>query len=284
MTNNARGEPQGRVLIVAGSDSGGGAGIQADIKAVTMMGGFAMTAVTAVTVQNTLGVTGIHEIPPQIVRDQMKAVLSDIGADAVKTGMLHSVEIIEGAAAEIEAGAAEAALVVDPVMIAKGGARLLAENAVDAMRQILIPMATLLTPNVPEAEALTGREIKTLDGQKAAADALLGLGADAVLIKGGHLEGTIVTDVLATQEAMHTMTSPRIDTRHTHGTGCALASAIAALLSQGVEMTLAVEAARDYVHEAIRTAPGFGEGHGPLNFLALPDEDETPEMGSMLRH
>ncbi|MGX1198903.1 bifunctional hydroxymethylpyrimidine kinase/phosphomethylpyrimidine kinase [Parvibaculum sp. MBR-TMA-1.3b-4.2] len=284
MTNNARGEPQGRVLIVAGSDSGGGAGIQADIKAVTMMGGFAMTAVTAVTVQNTLGVTGIHEIPPQIVRDQMKAVLSDIGADAVKTGMLHSVEIIEGAAAEIEAGAAEAALVVDPVMIAKGGARLLAENAVDALRQILIPMATLLTPNVPEAEALTGREIRTLDGQKAAADALLGLGADAVLIKGGHLEGTIVTDVLATQEAMHTMTSPRIDTRHTHGTGCALASAIAALLSQGVEMTLAVEAARDYVHEAIRTAPGFGEGHGPLNFLALPDEDETPEMGSMLRH
>lgn len=284
MTNEAKGEPRGRVLIVAGSDSGGGAGIQADIKAVTMMGGFAMTAVTAVTVQNTLGVTGIHEIPPQIVRDQMKAVLSDIGTDAVKTGMLHSAEIIEGAAAEIEAGAAEAALVVDPVMIAKGGARLLEENAVDALRQILIPMATLLTPNVPEAEALTGREIGTLDGQKAAADALLGLGADAVLIKGGHLEGAIVTDVLATQEAIHTMTSPRIDTRHTHGTGCALASAIAALLSQGVETVLAVEAARDYVHEAIRTAPGFGQGHGPLNFLALPDEDDTPEIGSMLRH
>ncbi|NIJ40455.1 hydroxymethylpyrimidine/phosphomethylpyrimidine kinase [Parvibaculum indicum] len=284
MTNDASGEPKGRVLIVAGSDSGGGAGIQADIKAVTMMGGFAMTAITAVTVQNTLGVTGIHEVPPQIVRDQMKAVLSDIGADAVKTGMLHGVEIIEGTAAEIEAGAAEASLVVDPVMIAKGGARLLAENAVDAMRQVLIPMATLLTPNVPEAEVLTGREIKTLDGQKAAADALLGLGADAVLIKGGHLEGAIVTDVLATQEAIHTMTSPRIDTRHTHGTGCALASAIAALLSQGVEIVLAVEAARDYVHEAIRTAPGFGQGHGPLNFLALPDEDETPEMGSMLRH
>lgn len=284
MTNEAKGEPRGRVLIVAGSDSGGGAGIQADIKAVTMMGGFAMTAVTAVTVQNTLGVTGIHEIPPQIVRDQMKAVLSDIGTDAVKTGMLHSAEIIEGVAAEIEAGAAEAALVVDPVMIAKGGARLLEENAVDALRQILIPMATLLTPNVPEAEALTGREIKTLDGQKAAADALLGLGADAVLIKGGHLEGAIVTDVLATQEAIHTMTSPRIDTRHTHGTGCALASAIAALLSQGVETVLAVEAARDYVHEAIRTAPGFGQGHGPLNFLALPDEDDTPEIGSMLRH
>lgn len=284
MTNEAKGEPRGRVLIVAGSDSGGGAGIQADIKAVTMMGGFAMTAVTAVTVQNTLGVTGIHEIPPQIVRDQMKAVLSDIGTDAVKTGMLHSAEIIEGVAAEIEAGAAEAALVVDPVMIAKGGARLLEENAVDALRQILIPMATLLTPNVPEAEALTGREIGTLDGQKAAADALLGLGADAVLIKGGHLEGAIVTDVLATQEAIHTMTSPRIDTRHTHGTGCALASAIAALLSQGVETVLAVEAARDYVHEAIRTAPGFGQGHGPLNFLALPDEDDTPEIGSMLRH
>ena len=280
MTNEA----QGRVLIVAGSDSGGGAGIQADIKAVTMMGGYAMTAITAVTVQNTLGVTGIHEVPARIVRDQMKAVLSDIGADALKTGMLHSVEIIEGVAAEIEAGAGDAALVVDPVMIAKGGARLLEESAVDALRQTLIPMATLVTPNVPEAEALTGRAIKTLEGQKAAADAMLGLGADAVLIKGGHLEGTIVTDVLATQEAMHIMTSPRIDTRHTHGTGCALASAIAALLSQGVEMVLAVEAARDYVHEAIRTAPGFGQGHGPLNFHALPEEDDEPEIGSMLRH
>ena len=281
MTNEAK----GRVLIVAGSDSSGGAGIQADIKAVTMMGGFAMTAVIAVTVQNTLGVTGIHDIPVEIIRDQMKAVLSDIGADAVKTGMLHSVEIIEGVAAEIEAGAEDVPLVVDPVMVAKGGTRLLETNAVDALRQTLIPMAALVTPNIPEAEVLTGREIKTLEGQKAAADALLGLGADAVLIKGGHMEGEIITDVLATQEAIHTMTSPRIDTRHTHGTGCALASSIAALLSQGVEMVLAVETARDYVHEAIRTAPGFGQGHGPLNFLALPDdEDDEPDGGYLLRH
>jgi len=281
MTNEAK----GRVLIVAGSDSSGGAGIQADIKAVTMMGGFAMTAITAVTVQNTLGVTGIHDIPVEIIRDQMKAVLSDIGADAVKTGMLHSVEIIEGVAAEIEAGAEDVPLVVDPVMVAKGGTRLLETNAVDVLRQTLIPMAALVTPNIPEAEVLTGREIKTLEGQKAAADALLGLGADAVLIKGGHMEGEIITDVLATQEAIHTMTSPRIDTRHTHGTGCALASSIAALLSQGVEMVLAVETARDYVHEAIRTAPGFGQGHGPLNFLALPDdEDDEPDGGYLLRH
>lgn len=281
MTNEAK----GRVLIVAGSDSSGGAGIQADIKAVTMMGGFAMTAITAVTVQNTLGVTGIHDIPVEIIRGQMKAVLSDIGADAVKTGMLHSVEIIEGVAAEIEAGAEDVPLVVDPVMVAKGGTRLLETNAVDVLRQTLIPMAALVTPNIPEAEVLTGREIKTLEGQKAAADALLGLGADAVLIKGGHMEGEIITDVLATQEAIHTMTSPRIDTRHTHGTGCALASSIAALLSQGVEMVLAVETARDYVHEAIRTAPGFGQGHGPLNFLALPDdEDDEPDGGYLLRH
>lgn len=281
MTNEAK----GRVLIVAGSDSSGGAGIQADIKAVTMMGGFAMTAITAVTVQNTLGVTGIHDIPVEIIRGQMKAVLSDIGADAVKTGMLHSVEIIEGVAAEIEAGAEGVPLVVDPVMVAKGGTRLLETNAVDVLRQTLIPMAALVTPNIPEAEVLTGREIKTLEGQKAAADALLGLGADAVLIKGGHMEGEIITDVLATQEAIHTMTSPRIDTRHTHGTGCALASSIAALLSQGVEMVLAVETARDYVHEAIRTAPGFGQGHGPLNFLALPDdEDDEPDGGYLLRH
>ncbi|MBA4208997.1 MAG: bifunctional hydroxymethylpyrimidine kinase/phosphomethylpyrimidine kinase [Parvibaculum sp.] len=265
---------QGRVLIVAGSDSGGGAGIQADIKAVTAMGGFAMTAVTAITVQNTLGVSAIHEVPLDIVVGQMRAVLEDLGADAIKTGMLHNADIVEAVAEELSRGDTAPALVVDPVMIAKGGASLLEDSAVSAIREVLIPLAALVTPNVPEAEVLTGRKIVDVEGQKAAADALLGLGAEAVLIKGGHLPGDMIFDVLATQETLQVFSSPRIDTRHTHGTGCTLASAIAALIAQGVDLTAAVATARDYVHEAIRTAPGFGKGHGPLNFLAAFEEDE----------
>ena len=264
---------QGRVLIVAGSDSGGGAGIQADIKAVTAMGGFAMTAVTAITVQNTLGVTGIHEVPLDIVVGQMRAVLEDLGADVIKTGMLHNADIVEAVAEELSRGDETPALVVDPVMIAKGGASLLEASAVSAIKEVLIPLSTLVTPNVPEAEALTGRKIVDVEGQKAAADALLGLGAEAVLVKGGHLSGDLIFDVLATQDTIQIFSAPRIDTRHTHGTGCTLASAIAGLVAQGVEMTAAVAAARDYVREAIRTAPGFGHGQGPLNFLAAVSDE-----------
>ncbi|MGB5948283.1 MAG: bifunctional hydroxymethylpyrimidine kinase/phosphomethylpyrimidine kinase [Parvibaculum sp.] len=271
-------EFQGRVLIIAGSDSGGGAGIQADIKTVTALGGYAMTAVTAITVQDTLGVHGIHEIPVDIVRAQIAVTLADIGADAVKTGMLHSAEIIEAAAEEISRLAPDAALVVDPVMVAKGGAALLKSEAVDALKSGLIPLATIITPNAPEASALTGRRVETLEDQKAAADALIGLGCEAVLIKGGHIPGDTIFDVLATEETIEVMSSPRIDTRHTHGTGCTLASAIAAFLAQGAELREAVEAARDYVHMAILTAPGFGKGHGPLNHgwtvQALEDEEE----------
>ncbi len=158
--------------------------------------------------------------------------------------------------------------------IAKGGASLLEASAVSALKEVLIPLSALVTPNIPEAEVLTGRKIVDVEGQKAAADALLGLGADAVLVKGGHLSGDLIFDVLATQETIQVFSSPRIDTRHTHGTGCALASSIAALLAQGIDLTAAVAAARDYVHEAIRTAPGFGQGHGPLNFLAAVDDGE----------
>lgn len=269
---------QGRVLIIAGSDSGGGAGIQADIKTVTALGGYAMTAVTAITVQDTLGVHGIHEIPVDIVRAQIAVTLADIGADAVKTGMLHSAEIIEAAAEEISRLAPDAALVVDPVMVAKGGAALLKSEAVEALKSVLIPLATIITPNAPEASALTGRRVETLEDQKAAADALIGLGCEAVLIKGGHIPGDTIFDVLATEETIEVMSSPRIDTPHTHGTGCTLASAIAAFLAQGAELREAVEAARDYVHMAILTAPGFGKGHGPLNHgwtvQALEDEEE----------
>lgn len=256
----------GRVLIVAGSDSGGGAGIQADIKTVTMFGAYAATAVSAITVQNTQGVSDVFPLDPDIIVRQMQAVLDDIGADVVKTGMLHSTEVIEAVAQELDARSG-LKLIVDPVMVATSGDPLLQEDAMIALRNLLVPAATILTPNMPEAARLTGQTVETLDDQKRAADALMGLGPSAVLVKGGHGEGTDVHDVLVTEDSIEVMSSPRIDTIHTHGTGCTLASAIAALLSQGAPMRDAVSIARDYVHEAIATAPGLGKGHGPLNHM-----------------
>jgi hydroxymethylpyrimidine/phosphomethylpyrimidine kinase len=255
--------PKGRVLIIAGSDSSGGAGIQADIKAVTALGGYAATAITAVTVQNTLGVSGVHPIPVEVVTAQAQAVLDDIGADAVKTGMLGDAEIVAAAAALLDQAAAYA--VVDPVMIAKGGAALLASDAVDAVRTLLIPRATLLTPNAPEAEALTGIAVQDLDGQRRAGAALLALGARAVLMKGGHVPGGRVIDLLLADGEETILEGPRIDTRHTHGTGCTLASACAAGLAQGMSLKASVTRAWVYVAEAIRRAPGLGQGHGPVD-------------------
>lgn len=256
----------GRVLIVAGSDSGGGAGIQADIKTVTMFGAYAATAVSAITVQNTVGVSEVLPLDPDLIVRQMQAVLDDIGADVVKTGMLHSTEVIEAVAREIDARA-DLKLVVDPVMVATSGDPLLQDDAMIALRNLLVPAATILTPNMPEAARLTGQTVETLDDQKRAGDALMGLGPSAVLVKGGHGQGADVHDVLVTEDSIEVMSSPRLDTIHTHGTGCTLASAIAALLSQGAPMRDAVSIARDYVHEAIATAPGFGKGHGPLNHM-----------------
>ncbi len=258
--------PLGRVLIVAGSDSGGGAGIQADIKTVTMFGAYAATAVSAITVQNTQGVSDVLPLEPDIIVRQMQAVLDDIGADVVKTGMLHSTAVIEAVAQELDARSG-LKLVVDPVMVATSGDPLLQDDAMIALRNLLVPAATILTPNMPEAARLTGQTVETLDDQKRAADALMGLGPRAVLVKGGHGEGTDVHDVLVTEDSIEVMSSPRIDTLNTHGTGCTLASAIAALLSQGAPMRDAVAIARDYVHEAIATAPGLGKGHGPLNHM-----------------
>lgn len=254
---------RGRVLIIAGSDSGGGAGLQADIKSVTAMGAYAATAVTAVTVQNTLGVSGVHPVPVGVVLAQGRAVLSDIGADAVKTGMLGDVAMVEAAAVLLDEAAALA--VVDPVMIAKGGASLLAPGAVSAVRSLMIPRASLLTPNAPEAEALTGMAVADLDGQRRAGEALLALGARAVLMKGGHVPGDRVVDLLLTPVGETLLEGPRIDTRHTHGTGCTLASACAAGLAQGMTLQAAVARAWVYVAEAIRRAPGLGQGHGPLD-------------------
>ena len=257
-------EAKGRVLIIAGSDSGGGAGIQADIKTVTMLGGYAATAITAVTVQNTLGVTGIHPIPLEIVEGQARAVLDDIGADAIKTGMLGDIAMVETVARILDS-ARRAPAVVDPVMVAKGGSNLLATSAVDAVRSLMIPRASLLTPNAPEAQVLTGLPVLTTDDLRRAGEALLELGAKAVLMKGGHVEGETVIDVLMTPDGETTFEGERIHTRHTHGTGCTLASACAAGLAQGLSLSEAVARAWAYVHEAMRQAPGFGAGHGPLD-------------------
>jgi hydroxymethylpyrimidine/phosphomethylpyrimidine kinase len=256
-------QPRGRVLIIAGSDSGGGAGIQADIKTVTALGGYAATAVTAITVQNTLGVTGVHPIPLDVVEAQARAVLDDIGADAIKTGMLADAAVVALAARLIAEYQIPA--VVDPVMVAKGGASLLAETAVGALTDQLLPIAALLTPNAPEAEALTGLAVRTTDDLKRAGDALLAMGAQAVLMKGGHIDGPVVVDLLLTPYAETRYETGRIDTRHTHGTGCTLASACAAGLARGHSLERSVEEARAYVIEAIRRAPGLGGGHGPLD-------------------
>jgi hydroxymethylpyrimidine/phosphomethylpyrimidine kinase len=259
----SRHEERGRVLIIGGSDSGGGAGIQADIKTVTVLGGFATTAITAITVQNTRGVHGVYPIPLQAIEGQARAVLDDIGTDAVKTGMLGDAATVELVARLIDA--ADAPAVVDPVMIAKGGAALLDPDAVAALKEWLIPRAALLTPNAPEAAALTGMAALTTDDLKRAGEALLAMGAAAVLMKGGHVEGPRVVDLLMTPYATSRYETGRIDSRHTHGTGCTLASACAAGLAQGLSLDAAVERARDYVLEAIRRAPGFGAGHGPLD-------------------
>jgi hydroxymethylpyrimidine/phosphomethylpyrimidine kinase len=255
----------GRVLIVAGSDSGGGAGIQADIKTVTMLDAFAATAVTALTAQNTEGVFGVLPIAPEFIRQQMEVVLDDIGADAVKTGMLHDAGVIETVAAVLAERAPEIPLVVDPVMVAKGGAPLIEPGAIDALKRLLVPRAAVLTPNLPEAEILAGHAIADLAAMQRTADELLVLGCGAVLLKGGHLAGDTVYDVLVTASRRRVWQSARIDTRHTHGTGCTLASAIAAGLAQGMAIADAVERARDYVQRAIAGAPGFGRGHGPLD-------------------
>ena len=261
--------PKGRVLVIAGSDSGGGAGIQADIKTITALGGYAATAITAVTVQNTLGVTGVHPIPLDIIAAQARAVLDDIGADAIKTGMLGDAAVVEVVAAAID-HAGLVPTVVDPVMVAKGGAPLLAEAAIGAVKSLMIPRATLLTPNAPEAAALTGLVVETTDDLRRAGEALLALGAKAVLMKGGHIlagdgAGDRVVDVLMTTEGETTFEGERIETRHTHGTGCTLASACATGLAQGLPLEQAVARAWNYVHEAMLRAPGFGGGHGPLD-------------------
>jgi hydroxymethylpyrimidine/phosphomethylpyrimidine kinase len=257
----------GRVLVVAGSDSGAGAGIQADIKTIGALGGYATTAITALTAQNTRGVQAVMAVPPEFVRRQIESVFDDIGADAIKTGMLHSVAVLEIVSSFVAARAPDLPLVVDPVLAATDGTLLLDEAALDLLRRRLIPLATVLTPNLPEAELLTGTTLHDLDAMKRAGALLVGLGSRYVLVKGGHLPGAMVRDVLVGAGEVTVIESPRIETRSTHGTGCTLASAIAVGLAQGMPPLAAVRRARTYLTEAIRSAPGLGSGHGPLNHM-----------------
>lgn len=256
-----------RVLIVAGSDSGGGAGIQADIKSVSAFGVFASTAITALTAQNTHGVHGVMPVPVDFIDQQINVVLTDIGADCIKTGMLHDSSVIETVVTALERDAVGIPLVVDPVMVAKGGAALLLDEAVVTLRNKLAPRATLLTPNIPEAEALAGRKLKGEGDMEALGRELLGLGPQAVLLKGGHMEGPVVRDMLITSSGVCYFENPRIDTPHTHGTGCTLASSVAAGMAKGLNIEDAIHQAEIFLHKAIESAPGLGSGQGPINHL-----------------
>jgi len=261
-------ESPARILIIAGSDSGGGAGLQADIKTADAFGCYAMTAVTAVTVQNTVGVSAVHHIPPNLVRDQILACLSDIGADAIKTGMLASAAIVKIVAATLAKHARGIPVVVDPVMVSTSGARLLDDDAEEVIKTRLLPLASLVTPNIPEAKRLTGMRGTRRADIASAATSLREMGAKAALIKGGHSTRSTIDDVLVWEGGEEVFAYPRIKTRHTHGTGCTLATAITCGLAQGMSLPLAVGRAREYVQRAIETAPGFGKGHGPLNHRA----------------
>jgi hydroxymethylpyrimidine/phosphomethylpyrimidine kinase len=251
-----------RLLIIAGSDSGGGAGIQADIKTASAFGVYAMTAVTAITAQNTKTVSRIHLIPADVVRQQISLCLADIGADAIKIGMLGSASIVKAVADTLAKHARKIPIVLDPVMISTSGKTLLPESAIGALKKHLLPLAMLITPNLPETKALT--DIK--DSEKAARK-LIEMGAKAALIKGGHSTKETIDDILVWDRGVDVFAFPRIKTQHTHGTGCALSSAIACGLAKGEPLPLAVSRAREFLQAAIETAPGLGKGHGPLNLL-----------------
>ena len=250
-------------LTIAGSDSGGGAGIQADLKTFAAHGVYGTSALTAVTAQNTRGVTAVHVIPIAMVRAQIDAVATDLRPAAVKIGMLATADIIVEVSRALDAHGLRP-VVLDPVMVAKGGSRLLDPDAVDAM-SMLLSRAAIVTPNLAEAEVMTGTEVRDRAAMERAARTLVESGAGAALVKGGHLDGGTVADILWTGRDLHVFESPRIDTAHTHGTGCTLSSAIAAQLALGRPIVEAVEAAIAYVRRAIASAPGLGHGHGPLN-------------------
>ncbi|HTI37281.1 MAG TPA: bifunctional hydroxymethylpyrimidine kinase/phosphomethylpyrimidine kinase [Vicinamibacterales bacterium] len=251
-------------LTIAGSDSGGGAGIQADLKTFGAFGVYGTCAITAVTAQNTTGVTAWSAVEADLVEAQIEAVAGDFAVGAVKTGMLATSAIVEAVAATV-AALELPNLVVDPVMVAKGGHRLLDDDAVHSLRSELLPRAMIVTPNIPEAEVLIGGSIRTVEEMRAAARRIRGLGPTVVIVKGGHFDGDSSIDVVCAAEEEFELTGPRIRTRHTHGTGCTFSAAIAAGLALGRPVADAVRDARAYVAGAIEHAPGYGAGHGPLN-------------------
>ncbi len=273
-------QPRGRLLTVAGSDSGGGAGLQADIKTAASMGVYAMTAVTAVTAQDTHRIHQVLRVPASLVSLQMQTALQDIGADAIKTGMLCSKPTVDAVIEAIHRWGAGIPLIVDPVLAASSGEPLLDPEAETALREGLLRRADLVTPNAPEAARLTGLPVTSLDEMRAAGQHMLALGTRAVLVTGGHIAGATVTDLLVTRTEVHEWTAHRIDTSHTHGTGCTLASAVAAELAQGRTLLEATAAAHAYVQQAIRTAPGIGRGQGPLNHLVgHPGQNQAERLG-----
>lgn len=251
-------------LSIAGSDSGGGAGIQADLKTFHAFGVFGTTAITAITAQNTLGVTGVHTIPVEMIREQIRLVAEDLRPAAVKTGMLSTAEVVAAVAEAIRSGAL-ANYVLDPVMVATSGARLLDRDAEGAVAELLLPICTLVTPNLDETSLLVGRPVREERDMRAAAEALVARGARAALVKGGHLEGDVVVDLLFDGETLHRWERPRVETTSTHGTGCTLSAAIAAGLALGRPLVEAVADGLEFVHRGILHAPGLGRGHGPLN-------------------
>jgi hydroxymethylpyrimidine/phosphomethylpyrimidine kinase len=257
-----------RVLTIAGSDSGGGAGIQADLKTISALGCYGMSVITALTAQNTRGVTGIHAVPPEFVAEQIKAVLSDIGADAVKIGMLYSAELIATVAEQLKIHGARS-IVLDPVMVAQSGDKLLRDDAIEALKTHLLPLADVVTPNLPEAEVLLGRKSATAADMEAAARSLAVWGSRSVLVKGGHLDQADSSDLLylADEDRVVALTAARIQSRNTHGTGCTLSSAIASYLAKGCDIEEAVRNAKHYIHEAIEAGAAYtiGRGHGPVH-------------------
>ena len=253
-----------KILIIAGSDSSGGAGIQADIKTVTSLGSYAMTAITAITSQNTTGVLSIISISPTEISKQIEFTSKDIKPDAIKIGMLHSPDVINSVIKSLSKIKVKK-IILDPVMVAKGGAKLIDNKSIQILKKKLLKRVSLITPNIPEAEILTRTKINSKEDMICAANILLNLGAKNVLIKGGHLTSNTMNDIFLNKKEISIFKNKKIKTKNTHGTGCTLASAIAVGLAQGMELHDAVRRGRNYVVQAIRTAPGFGQGHGPLN-------------------
>jgi hydroxymethylpyrimidine/phosphomethylpyrimidine kinase len=260
-------KPKSKILIIAGSDSSGGAGIQADIKTVTALGSYAMTAITAVTIQNTTGVKSIIPIEAKKISDQIEFTSKDIKPDAIKIGMLHSAEVIKSVISSLTLIKVKK-IILDPVMMAKGGAKLIDDKAVELLKNELIKKVSLITPNIPEAEILTNTKIKTKEDMILAASILIGLGAKNVFIKGGHLDSKEVQDIFVNKKEIMLIKNRRITTRNTHGTGCTLSSAISTFFACGKTLKKSCELATKYVNNSIRYNLNYGKGHGPINHLS----------------